>query len=229
MRCLDGNVVETGLCPDGHVFNEYADPKKLACQLPFGIDCSERPNLQPAQPNGDCPHQFGMVGQCQNFIICDEGNAKYFKCPEGLAFNETIGEMAVLKVFRRSLWHDSSTLFNGNLNCFTFPIFQIRIHLKGVCDWGDRGPACQLEQVLGFTCPEPPIDQLTLFGDHARYPHSDPDRFYVCMRWNSYGEPNLTPRVHTCESGLQFDAESFRCQPAPTGSGRSRYSGGRAV
>lgn len=44
--CENGQVVNEGLCDDGLVFNEYGNPSRLKCELPFGIDCSNRPNLR---------------------------------------------------------------------------------------------------------------------------------------------------------------------------------------
>lgn len=40
-ECRDG-VIEEKLCPDGMVFNDYS-PQVEKCDLPFNIDCSERP------------------------------------------------------------------------------------------------------------------------------------------------------------------------------------------
>lgn len=40
-ECRD-NVITEKLCPDGMVFNDFS-PKHEKCDLPFGIDCSQRP------------------------------------------------------------------------------------------------------------------------------------------------------------------------------------------
>jgi len=40
--CTNG-AIEERLCPDGMVFNDYS-PEQEKCDLPFNIDCSQRPN-----------------------------------------------------------------------------------------------------------------------------------------------------------------------------------------
>jgi hypothetical protein len=42
--CTNG-VIEERLCPDGMVFNDYS-PDQEKCDLPFNIDCSQRPALR---------------------------------------------------------------------------------------------------------------------------------------------------------------------------------------
>lgn len=43
-ECRDGAITEK-LCPDGMVFNDYSSQHEK-CDLPFGIDCSQRPELR---------------------------------------------------------------------------------------------------------------------------------------------------------------------------------------
>lgn len=43
-ECKDGAITEK-LCPDGMVFNDFS-PLHEKCDLPFGIDCSQRPELR---------------------------------------------------------------------------------------------------------------------------------------------------------------------------------------
>ncbi|KAG6438545.1 hypothetical protein O3G_MSEX000056, partial [Manduca sexta] len=40
-ECRNGEIIEK-LCPDGMVFNDY-DPLDEKCDLPFNLDCSQRP------------------------------------------------------------------------------------------------------------------------------------------------------------------------------------------
>ncbi|KAH0537194.1 hypothetical protein KQX54_000633, partial [Cotesia glomerata] len=40
--CRDGQFTEK-LCPDGLVFNDFS-PQHEKCDLPFGVDCTRRPN-----------------------------------------------------------------------------------------------------------------------------------------------------------------------------------------
>lgn len=92
--CENGRVVNEGLCDDGLVFNEYGNPSRLRCELPFGIDCSNRPNLQPPKPTGECPRQNGMFPDprdCTKFIECGNGEAHIKSCASGLAYNKANG------------------------------------------------------------------------------------------------------------------------------------------
>lgn len=43
-QCSDGEIIEK-LCPDGMVFNDYSHEYEK-CDLPFNIDCSQRPKLR---------------------------------------------------------------------------------------------------------------------------------------------------------------------------------------
>ena len=43
-ECIDGTITEK-LCPDGMVFNDFS-PMHEKCDLPFNIDCSQRPDLR---------------------------------------------------------------------------------------------------------------------------------------------------------------------------------------
>jgi len=43
-ECIDGAITEK-LCPDGMVFNDFS-PMHEKCDLPFNIDCSQRPDLR---------------------------------------------------------------------------------------------------------------------------------------------------------------------------------------
>lgn len=90
IECING-VGEEKLCPEGLLFNPDAR-FNYPCGYPIDVDCSGRPNLQPAQPTIDCPHQYGYfkVGDsqhCGQFMNCAEGIGYIFDCPEGLAFN----------------------------------------------------------------------------------------------------------------------------------------------
>lgn len=43
-QCSDGAITEK-LCPDGMVFNDFSHEYEK-CDLPFNIDCSQRPKLR---------------------------------------------------------------------------------------------------------------------------------------------------------------------------------------
>lgn len=47
--CRDGRFTEK-LCPDGMVFNDYSSEEEK-CDLPFNIDCSQRPNRRKSFKN----------------------------------------------------------------------------------------------------------------------------------------------------------------------------------
>ncbi|XP_012540049.1 protein obstructor-E [Monomorium pharaonis] len=90
IECIDG-IAEEKLCPEGLFFNPEAR-FNYPCGYPIDIDCTGRPNLQPAAPTNDCPHQYGYfkIGDHQNcgqFMNCVDGRGYVFDCPEGLAFN----------------------------------------------------------------------------------------------------------------------------------------------
>ncbi|XP_011149450.1 protein obstructor-E [Harpegnathos saltator] len=90
IECIDG-VPEEKLCPEGLVFNPEAR-FNYPCGYPIDVDCTGRPNLQPADPSVDCPHQYGYfkIGDhqhCGQFMNCVDGRGYVFDCPEGLAFN----------------------------------------------------------------------------------------------------------------------------------------------
>ncbi|KAG7212682.1 hypothetical protein KM043_012961 [Ampulex compressa] len=90
IECIDG-VPEHKLCPEGLLFNPDAR-FNYPCGYPIDVDCTGRPERQPAQPTDDCPHQYGYfkVGDshhCGQFMNCADGRGYIFDCPEGLAFN----------------------------------------------------------------------------------------------------------------------------------------------
>ena len=50
-------------------------------------------SAEPAQPTGQCPHQYGLFlagapDQCGQYVNCVAGEASINNCPEGLAFDE---------------------------------------------------------------------------------------------------------------------------------------------
>lgn len=90
IECIDG-IAEEKLCPEGLVFNPEAR-FNYPCGYPIDVNCEGRPNLQPASPTEDCPHQYGYfkIGDhqhCGQFMNCVDGRGYVFDCPEGLAFN----------------------------------------------------------------------------------------------------------------------------------------------
>ncbi|KAL6257677.1 hypothetical protein P5V15_011256 [Pogonomyrmex californicus] len=90
IECIDG-IAEQKLCPEGLYFNPEAR-FNYPCGYPIDIDCTGRPNLQPANPTENCPHQYGYfkIGdhqRCGQFMNCVDGRGYVFDCPEGLAFN----------------------------------------------------------------------------------------------------------------------------------------------
>ncbi|EZA51588.1 Chondroitin proteoglycan-2 [Ooceraea biroi] len=90
IECIDG-VAEEKLCPEGLFYNPEAR-FNYPCGYPIDVDCTGRPNLQPANPSEDCPHQYGYfkIGdhqRCGQFMNCVDGRGYVFDCPEGLAFS----------------------------------------------------------------------------------------------------------------------------------------------
>ncbi|XP_071455186.1 protein obstructor-E-like [Hetaerina americana] len=92
--CTNGQVEER-LCPDGMVFNDFS-PVHEKCDLPFNIDCSKRPGLQPPKPSKNCPRQNGYFSHedqsvCDKFYYCVDGKFNAITCPDGLVYNEKTG------------------------------------------------------------------------------------------------------------------------------------------
>ncbi|KAG1695582.1 Protein obstructor-E [Nymphon striatum] len=96
IHCKNGEPIEE-LCPDGKVFKipKYKKEfKTLRCVFPFGVDCSERPNLQTPKGTGDCPRLWGLypvTGDCEKFKYCVHGTPLIQSCPHDLAFNPVTG------------------------------------------------------------------------------------------------------------------------------------------
>lgn len=93
-ECNDGQITEK-LCPDGMVFNDYSKDQEK-CDLPFNIDCSNRPKLQSPQPSEHCPRKHGYFGHeeqnvCDKFYYCVDGKFNLIVCPSGLVYNEANG------------------------------------------------------------------------------------------------------------------------------------------
>ncbi|XP_038209139.1 protein obstructor-E [Zerene cesonia] len=93
-ECRNGEIIEK-LCPDGMVFNDY-NPNDEKCDLPFNIDCSQRPKLQTPIPALHCVRQNGYFAheepsECGKFYYCVDGKFNMITCPEGLVYNEKTG------------------------------------------------------------------------------------------------------------------------------------------
>ncbi|KAL1431663.1 hypothetical protein MTO96_013776 [Rhipicephalus appendiculatus] len=94
-ECRNGTVIQ-GFCPDGLVFNDESSYKHLRCDLPFDINCQNRPYLQPAQGVGNCPPSLGYGlaynerrGVCDWPDLverCDAEAYLGFQCPEPTAY-----------------------------------------------------------------------------------------------------------------------------------------------
>ncbi|KAF2883115.1 hypothetical protein ILUMI_23056 [Ignelater luminosus] len=93
-ECSDGQITEK-LCPDGMVFNDFSSEYEK-CDLPFNIDCTQRPKLQTPQPSDHCPRKNGYFGHeetniCDQFYYCVDGKFNMITCPSGLVYNENTG------------------------------------------------------------------------------------------------------------------------------------------
>ncbi|GLV40992.1 obstructor-B [Carabus blaptoides fortunei] len=92
--CNDGAISEK-LCPDGMVFNDFSSEYEK-CDLPYNIDCSQRPKLQTPQPTEHCPRKHGYFNHedqeiCDKFYFCVDGKPNMITCPDGLVYNEKTG------------------------------------------------------------------------------------------------------------------------------------------
>ncbi|KAK8722065.1 hypothetical protein OTU49_012461, partial [Cherax quadricarinatus] len=93
-ECVD-NVMSVRLCPDGMAFNDF-NPAVEKCDLLSQVDCTGRPDLQPARPTEHCDRQYGNfapkeTGNCQSAYRCVDGVGTLISCPEGLAFSLETG------------------------------------------------------------------------------------------------------------------------------------------
>ncbi|XP_025831507.1 protein obstructor-E [Agrilus planipennis] len=93
-ECKDGQITEK-LCPDGMVFNDFSIEYEK-CDLPFNIDCSQRPKLQEPQPSTNCPRKHGYFphpnpSTCDKFYYCVDGQFNMITCPSGLVYNPKTG------------------------------------------------------------------------------------------------------------------------------------------
>ncbi|XP_065202204.1 protein obstructor-E-like [Planococcus citri] len=94
-ECRDGKVVAERLCADGMVFNDFS-PQHEKCDLPFNIDCSQRPKLQEPKPTIHCPRLNGYFNHedpntCNKFYYCVDGKFNLITCPDGLVYSEKTG------------------------------------------------------------------------------------------------------------------------------------------
>jgi len=96
-QCTDGKVKER-LCADGLAFID-AGPKVEKCEFMFAVDCTGRPELQPAQPSLNCPRKNGYYADadpkiCNKFYYCVDGHYNAITCPDGLVFSNKTGTCA---------------------------------------------------------------------------------------------------------------------------------------
>nr|ANJ46028.1 peritrophin 1 [Eriocheir sinensis] len=89
-ECVDSVITEK-VCPDGLAFVDH-NPRAEKCDYISAVDCTGRPDLQPAQPAGACLRQNGYFYHpdptiCNQFFFCSEGKGNLVTCPVGLVFN----------------------------------------------------------------------------------------------------------------------------------------------
>ncbi|KAK2719661.1 hypothetical protein QYM36_005219 [Artemia franciscana] len=149
-ECVDGEA-ESQLCPDGLVYDP-TNRNVNKCDHRFQVDCSDRPELQPAQPTEACPRRNGIFAHpessvCHLFYTCVDGAAVQTECAAGLVFDENTGTCT---------WPESA----GRQGCFK--------------------KAGRLPD--GFECPTEEVkDVRGLTEIHPKYPHEDCAKFYVCL------------------------------------------------
>jgi len=187
--CRNQTIFSENLCNDGLVFNEYGNLNSVRCELPMHVDCSNRPELQPAQPTKNCPRKYGMFADekdCAKFIHCADGFAFPTVCAPGLVFNPANGICD---------WPESVP----DSSCSTEQIV------------GFKCPSVE-ELLIGTN----QVDlnyakHMKEFNLHiqSRHPHpSDCARFYVCL-YNGFSK--RVPRELSCEFGLVYNADSGEC------------------
>merc|ERR1719244_1616169 len=66
------------------------------CDFSYQVDCTTRPELQPAQASENCPRANGYfphaeLGRCGEYYYCAEGSGYHNTCPESLVFSPKSG------------------------------------------------------------------------------------------------------------------------------------------
>lgn len=197
--CKNETIFSENLCEDGLVFNEYGPLNSVRCELPMNVDCSNRPELQPAQPTKNCPRKYGMFSDpasCSRFIHCVDGQAFPTECAPSLVFNPKNGNCD---------WPEnvpSSSCTTESILGFTCPSIDELI----VATNQDISYAKHMKE----------------FSLHvqSRHPHpSDCAKFYVCV----YGHSKRVPRELSCEYGLVYNSESGECDEPKSVTGCENY------
>ncbi|KAK2709750.1 protein obstructor-E-like [Artemia franciscana] len=84
-KCEDLKSTEM-LCEDGMVFVEELQK----CDLPFHVDCTSRPNLQPPKGFGNCSRLNGLFpvnSRCDQHFWCRDGQEILIECAPGLVYD----------------------------------------------------------------------------------------------------------------------------------------------
>merc|ERR1711931_547361 len=87
----DGKLSAEFLCQDGLVY----EPISKQCGLPFAIDCSDRPQLQEPQPQGNCQRlngKWAIPETCDQYLECSSGVEKLNTCQNHLVFDDKTGD-----------------------------------------------------------------------------------------------------------------------------------------
>ncbi|XP_046973294.1 uncharacterized protein LOC124539961 [Vanessa cardui] len=78
-------------CPDGLNFNPATAWPAFPCSYPSEVKCPEQSISPQKQYSDECPRSYGFFpapkGDCEHFIMCQDGSAVTMSCPPGLAFN----------------------------------------------------------------------------------------------------------------------------------------------
>lgn len=230
-ECENGYAKEH-LCPDGLVFNEKG--KTAAhCESPYEVDCSTRPELQPAKETEECPRRNGLFpdkDDCRSFWNCVDGKGTKSSCPQSLVFSTRRGtcdwpknvDDCELEAEEKSKDSECTRRFgtfpdkkdcrafwtcvDGNGRRSVCPDGLGFNPKRGSCDWADSIENCNLEDYYDFKCPE---DLDIIHGDHVYYPFpGDCRKHFACIKGN--GKKALL-RLLTCDVGLVYDADGERC------------------
>ncbi|XP_053641177.1 protein obstructor-E isoform X2 [Cherax quadricarinatus] len=86
--CEDGTP-EFRLCGNGLAFDNKNDSREN-CNYLFAVDCTDRPELEPAISTPHCPNLYGIFpdpDDCSVFWSCWDGEASRYACTPGLAYD----------------------------------------------------------------------------------------------------------------------------------------------
>ncbi|EEC03005.1 hypothetical protein IscW_ISCW024120, partial [Ixodes scapularis] len=180
-ECRNGTVHQ-GLCPDGLVFNDDAGHKYLRCDLPFSVNCENRPYLR------KCLGPLARKRSVTFLNVIHSMRQITDHTPRRQQVN-----MCCARLYSEDMRDPISQL------CIASESFPRRPYI--------HRPSC-CAAYLGFQCPEATSYDLQDFANPP-YPHPrDCAKHFVCVA-SYYGK--RLPRLLSCDYGLVFNPTTRLC------------------